>query len=242
MPPHLRFICLFIFAISILLPSPVPVKSIRLEGQSIVDAAYTSSGSPQPEPLDADLDEDGQVEIIRLGNSKLSIVTSWQITWQSPSSWQVQQALTGDLNRDGHLELVLLVQRPFAAWPIDRFLPYPGRIQDFQDQFGLSSHIILIGWSGEQYREVWAGSALAEPVRQMAIADLDSDGNQELITLDVRYEDKQDQPARGLSIWEWNGFGFSLLARRTGNFYKVVPLITDSGNTLLAQPAAPWRQ
>jgi hypothetical protein len=115
------------------------------------------------------------------------------------------------LNRDRRPEVTLLVWRPFRPWPVDAWLPHGGRIQSFQDSNGSSCHIILIGWKQDAFREVWAGSALVDPVKRFAAADLMGDGKPYLVTLEGAYNDPPSAPSRRLSIWEWNGFGFSIV-------------------------------
>lgn len=145
--------------------------------------------------------------------------------WQSGENWQITEAQAGDLDRDGRQELVLLVWRPFKPWPVDSFLPHGGRIKDFHDHGGLSCHVILIGWDGHKYRELWAGSALKDPLRALSVTDLDGDGSDELIALEGAYDDIA--PAGHLTIWGWSGFGFSLLKRHDGSFSNY-GIISDS--------------
>ncbi len=107
----------------------------------------------------------------------------------------------------------MLVQRPFEPWPVDRLLPYGGRIQNHHDADGNSSHIILIGWKRDHWGEVWAGSALARPVRAFKTADLNQDGKQELVVLEGNYDDMETSSASSLAVWQWGGFGFELVSR-----------------------------
>lgn len=136
--------------------------------------------------------------------------------WQSPPSWRVTEAISADLNRDGKNELVMVVWRPHKVWPIDAFLPSGGRIADFHDETGLSCHLILVGWDGSKYRELWAGSSLIAPVFNIRAADLDGDGNQELVAIEGKYDNK-NKPG-DLTVWEWSGFGFRLRERLQGKF------------------------
>ena len=161
---------------------------------------------------------DGEVEDLSVTNQQALIIASNTALWQSPKAWQVLHGEITDLDQDGLSEVTLLVRRPFQPWPIDRFLPYPGRIRDFHDAAGFSCHVIMIGWRRGAFREVWAGSAMSQPLQSFAAGDLTGDGKQELIALEGNYTDLPVGPARSLTAWEWNGFGFTLIARSQGPF------------------------
>lgn len=152
------------------------------------------------------------------------------IAWQSPADWDVREAFFSDLNRDGVLEATLLVWREFQSWPVDRFLPSGGRIDSFQDSNGRSCHVILIGMKDGGFKEVWAGSAMADPLHQIHAADLDEDGVEELAGLEYPYNGNDHRSS--LVVWEWNGFGFTLGDRKTGS-YSTLQIIFDQQNKLL---------
>ena len=141
-----------------------------------------------------------------------------QPKWQSADTWMVREAISADLNRDGKRELVMVVWRPFKPWPIDAFLPSGGRIKDFHDANGMSCHVILVGWDGAKYRELWAGSALVDPVRKIQAVDLDRDGYQELVALEGEYD--SDNRFGNLTVWDWNAFGFRLRDRLEGKYFE----------------------
>lgn len=155
--------------------------------------------------------------------------------WESPSNWQVKQALISDLNLDDKAELILLVRRPYAPWPVDQWLPYGGRIAEFQDPDGMSCHIILIGWKNGSYRDVWAGSGMSQPALEIGTADLNQDGRDELVTLEGRYDNHGIFPGTAIKLWEWNGFGFSLLSSLPGKFnhFKLLRSSSDSSATTI---------
>jgi len=134
------------------------------------------------------------------------------------------QADITDLNRDGKPEITMLIWRPFTPWPIDRYLPHKGRIQSFQNAKGQSCHLILIGWQGAKYRELWAGSALVSHLRTFAAGDIDADGLQELVVLESDYNDLVVEPVHILSVWELNGFGFTRFAGVEGSFHRLAIL------------------
>jgi hypothetical protein len=198
--------------------SPAVLRGWEFSGANLTQLPYLPEGSPVLEGLPADLNRDGQPESVMLVDGEAEIRSRGQTAWRSPAGWQVTQARLADLNRDGQLELALLVWRPFRPWPVDRFMLHGGRIEGFQDPSGRSCHLILIGWRRNAYQEVWAGSALADPLVDFLAADLDGNGRAELIALEGKYESKDRTVAEALSIWEWNGFGFTLLDRQAGNF------------------------
>jgi hypothetical protein len=148
----------------------------------------------------------------------------------------IVQAEVTHLVHAGTAETALLVWRPFRPWPVDRWLPDGGRIAGFHDAAGDSCQIILIGWRGRAYGELWAGSALAEPVRSFAAADLEGDHLQELVTLDGIYAEPRSAPARAVKVWEWNGFGFSIVSSMPGTFTKMALVQAVDGRNLILVP------
>jgi len=135
--------------------------------------------------------------------------------WRSPDSWRVQEVFYSDLNRDGTREFAILVWRSFQPWPIDKYLPLGGRINSHQDSHGMSCHLILIGWDGQEYRELWAGSALAAPLTEIQFGDVDGDQYMELLAIENEYD---GLGSGNLVVWKWQGFGFTLLDRVEGKF------------------------
>ena len=133
----------------------------------------------------------------------------------------------------------MAVWRPFEPWPVDAWQPHGGRIAGFHDAQNRSCHIILWGWAETQFRELWAGSALAEPVLAFFAADWDDDGRDELMTVESTY----DHPEQGsaLALWEWNGFGFSLMDRRNTGPGRFVLLFDEDGlPAVLLDPVNGW--
>jgi len=214
--PHRTFVILALAALALV--TPMPIRVWELHNTTLEQVSLPSGTQRVAAETVADLDGDGVPETLVLREGRAGIQSGDQIRWRSPESWQVRQAMIADLNRDGLPEAVLLVWRPFKPWPVDAWLPNGGRIDNFHDARGLSCHVILIGWYQDSFRERWAGSALAEPVNHFAAADLAGDGQQYLITLEGRYDDLPSAPARNLKVWEWNGFGFTVVSTLPGSF------------------------
>ncbi len=220
----------------ILLTSPVPLRALALGRASLSTVNLPAGSIPISPVTQADLNRDGHPESLLLAGGRLSILSDGQAVWQSPAAWLVVQADMTDLNHDGIPEATLLVWRPFRPWPVDQWLPHGGRIADFHDANGFSCQIILIGWHGNAYGELWAGSPLAEPVRSFAVADLQGDGFQELVTLEGSYTDSRSAPAQKLKVWEWNGFGFTVVSTMEGTFYKMALVQARDGRNLILIP------
>jgi hypothetical protein len=223
-----RYLTGLIALLALTLTTPLQLEALHFQrfGQQaeiVSRSVWPSIAAARPisQVTEADLNGDGRAESLRQEGGQAQIEQGGQVAWRSPAEWQVMQALIGDLDRDRLPEVDLLVWRPFRPWPVDRFLPYGGHIDSFQDSQGRSCQIILIGWRNGAYQERWAGSALAEPLLSFAAADLDGDGRQELVGLETAYNAPLSSPANAVSVWVWNGFGFSLLARQSGVFRQM---------------------
>jgi hypothetical protein len=207
-----RTIAVLLAILSLSQVSPAHLRAFALIDGILSPQDLLGSGLAHAPRLVADLDADGGEEALAVDSGRAILRQGAQISWSSPQDWDVREARITDLNQDGQLEIALLVWRDFAPWPIDAYLVSPGRIEDFHDSRGRSCHLILIGWRRGGFREVWAGSALSRPLLAFEAADTDGDGDQELAAVEARYDDPPHQ-GRSLSVWSWNGFGFTLEGR-----------------------------
>jgi hypothetical protein len=214
----------------------VPLRAFSLGPYGLHQESMPIGIRTVPTLREVDLDGNGTPEALDLTSGRLTIFSGMETAWQSPAEWQITQADITDLNQDGHLEIALLVWRPFRSWPVDQWLPHGGRIADFQNAEGQSCQIILIGWKINGYRELWAGSAMAEPIKSFAAADLDGDNNQELVALEGRYSDPRSAPARTMKAWEWNGFGFTVVSTLDGEFNTITLVQATNKRILILVP------
>lgn len=221
---------------ALLLVMPASIRAWRLDQLTLHRIQLPSILRLATGNSAVDLDGDGAPEELALTAGRAVIWTGNRSRWQSPSHWQVDQARITDLNRDGIPEVTLLVWRPFKAWPVDAWLPHGGRIEDFHDAKGMSCHIILIGWKQASFRELWAGSAMADPVKSFTVADLEGNGSQYLITLEAEYDDPVFAPARRLKVWEWNGFGFTVVHDLDASFPLISIAKTENGQEVILAP------
>jgi hypothetical protein len=222
------------------------VSPANLRAFAVVDGVLTTqdlpgSGRALPASSAADFDADGTQEALAVESGRAALRRGAQIVWSSPPVWDVREARITDLNHDDKPEIALLLWRDFAPWPIDAYLVSPGRIADFHDSQDRSCHLILIGWRRGRYQEVWAGSALSRPLLAFDAADTDGDGDQELAALEARYDDPPDR-GRSVSVWSWNGFGFTLEGRAdTARVSSLRVIHVPAGFDLLVAQEAIWR-
>jgi hypothetical protein len=232
-----KYIFLAVLALGIFLQtSPAILRVLELKPGGLSPVSLPAGNISIKPVVNADLNRDGLPESLALAGGRLTILSDGHPVWQSPAAWTVVQAEITDLIQDGPPEATLLVWRHFRPWPVDQWLPDGGRIADFQDAGGNSCQIILIGWRGSEYGEVWAGSALAEPVKSFAVADLHGDKIQELVTLEGSYTDSRSAPARALKVWEWNGFGFTVVSTIESTFYEMALVQARDGRILILVP------
>jgi hypothetical protein len=192
------------------LKSDLGANSIRLQNSWIILPREQMQTLQREDAVDCVLFQDENVKISPCDSSVENVL------WQSNPTWKVKEVLTSDLNNDGITELVLVVWRPFKPWPIDVFLPNGGRISTFHNNQNLSCHLILIGWDGTRYREIWAGSALADPISNIRAVSINGSRSLELFAIEERYN--HEDSGGNITVWSWNGFGFDLQKRISGNF------------------------
>jgi hypothetical protein len=216
--------------------NPSPLHAYRFDSGRLIPAPISSRIEPIQTIQSTDLDGNGIQETLALNGGILSIYSGEKLAWQSPAEWRIVQVAITDLNHDGQPEVTLLLWRPFRPWPVDQWLPRGGRIADFHDAEGQSCHLILIGWRSNGYHELWAGSALAEPITSFAAADLDGDNAQELGALEGRYSDPRSAPARLFKVWKWNGFGFTVVSSVMGKFDKLTLVQDHNGQDFILVP------
>jgi hypothetical protein len=217
--------------------SPASLRSWTYVDGALLPVHLNAPSQPASLPAELDLDGDGGPERLDLSSGVLTILSNGSRRWQSPATWSVRQAAFTDLNRDGKPEVSLLVWREFRPWPTDGLLPHAGRIDSFHDADGRSCHLILVGSDGAGgYRELWAGSALADPITGFAAVDLDRDDRQELLTLENRYtDDRIESLGRSLKIWVWDGFGFTAMDSVDRSILRFVVIRSDATPQIVAQ-------
>jgi hypothetical protein len=144
-----------------------------------------------------DLTGDGIPEKVRRLQEQIVIYSNGAEVWRGDADWQVADLALGDPNDDGRWEAILALWKP--------------------DETGvMRSHPFIIGYRKGIYRDIWGGSAVADPIYELELGDVDGDGTQELIVLEATGQAGQ----RAVTVWDWHGWGFSLRWRSDPGYYR----------------------
>ena len=138
------------------------------------------------------------------------------LIWESPIEWQVIDLALGDPNDDGRFELLLIVNK-----------------QDESSR--LTNHPFVIGFRNGLFRQLWGGSAVADPIREVELGDLDGDGVQELIVIETQKSGKE-----AIAVWNWHGWGFSLVWRSPEARYEDLTVVSGASGRRVISVGKVW--
>ena len=173
---------------------------------------------------------DEQTTLVLEGGS-LTVVHRGQEVWRSDPSWDVRELLVADLNNDDEQEVALVLWKPFRPDPpvfYDAFgFPAPW------EEGSLRNHLFVYGWRDGDWLPLWCSSPIADPISDLTLGDVDGDEANELVALEGSYGDCLDAPARQVSVWRWNGWGFTLQWRSPAGDYANLTLQDVTGDDVL---------
>ena len=136
-----------------------------------------------------DLDGDGKTERIVLDARRDLALRVWhgrKLVWQgvlrSLKPWKLA---AGDVDGDGKREIILGVHKA------TRFFPKPHNC------------LFVYNWDGKSVTKKWLGSSLSKPFTDFTFGQLDSDRDEELVSLETLANGQ-----KCVMVYSWNGFGF----------------------------------
>ncbi|MFZ5644775.1 MAG: hypothetical protein ACOY46_14405 [Bacillota bacterium] len=148
-----------------------------------------------------DIDKNGLHENYSLQDGVLKVDSDKKTIWQSPESWWVDDFFLGDANNDGICDLNLLVwksgsfgsRRPFWVTREDK---------------SIKNHLFIYIPAVGSFKPLWQSSNLDCPNYGSVLEDINGDGKNELVVSEGDYSIPGE---RRVSVWRWNGWGFSMI-------------------------------
>lgn len=180
------------------------------DGCNLVNTIIGNTGEGIFSSGESDLDGDGKPEQVSLQAGHVHIEGGGLPAWDSPPEWQVTDLALGDVNNDGRQEVLLALRKPDSSGV-------------------LLSHPFVLGYREGEWRLLWGGSAVSDPIQEVAMGDVDGDGLQELVVLEARH----DGSGQAVSVWRWHGWGFSQVWRSEAGNYRNLRLGNGSDRMLI---------
>ena len=166
-----------------------------------------------------------------LESGSLTVLHRDQKVWSSDPTWDVPQLLVGDVDNDDQQEVALALWKPYHREPSIIFEAFS--FASPWEEGSLRNHLFVYSWGEDGWQPQWCSSPIAEPIREMAVGDVDGDGAHELVVLEGSYADTPDAPARHVAVWRWNGWGFSLQWRSPAGAFRSLDLQDVTGDEAL---------
>ncbi len=192
------------------LPRPTRQVGFACDRQACRPVALPAASVGAPFTAGAiDLTGDGIPETILREGESLRVLQSDVEIWRSDPAWRVVDVALGDPNDDGRYEILAALWKP-------------------NDAGVLTSHPFIIGYRGGTVKVIWGGSAVTHGIHEIALADIDGNGVEELVVLEsARPGDGPDATQRTLSVWDWHGWGFNLRWRSEPGRYRGLDVAED---------------
>lgn len=147
-----------------------------------------------------DLDQDGNYEDYSLDEGRLMVEVSGQSIWESPGNWWVSDFALGDSTGDGNHNLNI------SVWKEGSF----GNSKPFWvtgEDNSYKNHLFIYKLVNGSFKPVWQSSNLDQPNHKISLVD--DDGKNLLVVIEGEYDNPR---VRRVSVWAWNGWGFSKIA------------------------------
>lgn len=175
----------------------------------------------------SDLDNNSFPEEYFLKDGVLSIVENFQVIWQSSPDWWIDSYALADSNGDGDVEINL------SVWKVGNY----GKIKPIWisgDDRSIRNHFFIFKYEKGELKPVWQSSNLDKQNCEFLFEDVDSDGKQELVTIEGDYSDDWRCVGKYTNVWQWKDRSFfndwrssegkfkNLRIEKSGKFMNIV--------------------
>ncbi|MBU0648941.1 CapA family protein [Patescibacteria group bacterium] len=184
-----------------------------------VGASYAAAADKL---IKLDSDKDGVAEEYLLKNGRFRVKESYKIIWQSPQDWWVDDFALADSTGDGKVDINL------SVWKSGSF----GASKPFwieEDDPSVKNHLFVYDYINNEVVPIWQSSNLDQPNCEFDFQDIDNDGNEELVVIEGEYAEDFICEGKHVAVWQWNGWGFSLVWRSPAGDYADLQLEKING-------------
>jgi len=162
-----------------------------------------------------DIDGDGKIEKAIIKNNILYIHNDNQVIWQSNPEWRVENVILADIDNDGKIDIIT------SVWKMGKYGPdLPFWIKENINEWG--NHLFIYKWEDNGVKLFWGSSTIDAPIKEMAVEDVNNDGQNDLVVLEGDYQEPVDELADYLTVWHWDEWSFyNDFRSKKGKFYDL---------------------
>lgn len=151
--------------------------------------------------LCADLDRDGIMEDYSLYKGHLKVVQGSKKIWESLWNWWIDDFVLEDSTNDGEVNLNLSIWKA-PSFDATKTAYFP------EESLTVNNHFCVYAVRHGKLESLWTSPLPEAPNLAFAVADVDDDNQNELITLEGSYLDETASCGERVSLWQWNGQQF----------------------------------
>lgn len=170
------------------------------DGQNYKIETVQEKPEPKKQQIEwqADINYDNKNENIILENNILKVYKDNRVIWQTNADWQVENVIIDDLNQDKKIEINFSVEKIRGRYRKNK---------ELKESDEKVNCFYIYQWKENQIKPTWLSSPLDKAIDKAIAFDINQDNKKELIVLE-NVEAIHESP-QYISIWSWNGWGFS---------------------------------
>lgn len=138
--------------------------------------------------------------VINLSKGRLKVLLDKKLIWSSRKNWWIDEAMLTDVTNRGTSDVV------FSLWKNGNYFKPP--FWHNTNEWQIRNHFFIYKFNNGKLQPHWGSSNISAPICKFAVADINHDGENELIVLEGDYKDYPNCTGKDLAVWKWNGWGF----------------------------------